>query len=392
MNVLFIDWPCFGKFDAISALKEMGYQIILFGHEDYQERISPNFDKAFDEAVNAQKFRFCFSFNYYPVVSEGCRRNELPYVSLVYDSPHVPLYSYTMIYPTNHVFLFDRQEYLKLRNMGIPTVYYSPLPVNASAIDQCAKGIFDRKKCTCDISFVGSLYNEDHNLYDRLADVNDYTRGYLNAVIEAQLKIYGYNFLEEVLTGDILAELLRVCPYANDQYGVETPEYIYANYFLGRKITSLERIRLLTAIGKRFPRQLKLFTINQKFQIPNVQNMGTANYDTEMLPVFANSKINLNITLKSIQSGIPLRAMDIMGAGGFLLTNFQADFLDYFVPDEDFVYFNDLDDLLDKIEYYLSHSKERQEIARNGRQKVKEHHSFKKCFEHILSIAHIDTE
>ena len=138
MNVLFLDWPCFGKSDAISALKEMGYQITLFGHEDYQERISPNFDKAFDETVNAQKFRFCFSFNYYPVVSEGCRRNELPYVSLVYDSPHVPLYSYTMIYPTNHVFLFDRQEYLKLRNMGIPTVYYSPLPVNASAIDQCA--------------------------------------------------------------------------------------------------------------------------------------------------------------------------------------------------------------------------------------------------------------
>ena len=42
--------------------------------------------------------------------------------------------------------------------------------------------------------------------------------------------------------------------------------------------------------------------------------------------VFQNSKINLNITLRSIKNGIPLRAIDIMGAGGFLLTNYQNDF------------------------------------------------------------------
>ncbi|MCI9082452.1 MAG: glycosyltransferase [Lachnospiraceae bacterium] len=384
MHILFIDWPCFGKSDAVLAFEQMGYQLKMFFHKDYQERISPDFNQAFDEAVKTNKFKFCFSFNYYPVVAEGCKRNEIPYIALVYDSPYVPLYSYTMIYPTNHVFLFDKQEYLKLRNIGIPTVYYSPLPVNASAIDLLAKNRFDRRKCTCDISFVGALYNEAHNFYDRLAGVNDYTRGYLDAVIEAQLKIYGYNFLEEILTQDIIQELLRVSPYSNDKYGVETPAYIYANYYLGRKITSLERIRLLTAIGERFPEKLKLFTLNRQLHIPHVQNMGTADYFNEMPHVFANSKINLNITLKSIQSGIPLRAMDIMGAGGFLLTNFQADFLDYFIPGEDFVYYNDSDDLLNKIEYYLSHEKERQEIAQNGHQKVKENHSFQKCFENML--------
>ena len=103
--------------------------------------------------------------------------------------------------------------------------------------------------------------------------------------------------------------------------------------------------------------------------------------------VFAISKINLNITLKSIQSGIPLRAMDIMGAGGFLLTNFQADFLDYFTPEEDFVYYNDTEDLLNKIEYYLSHDKERKEIAENGHRKVKENHSFEICFRKMLQTA-----
>ncbi len=383
MNILFIDWPCFGKTDAVSAFKQMGYKVTMFSHKDYQERISTAFNQAFDEMMKNKKFIFCFSFNYYPAVAEGCKRNEIPYVALVYDSPYVPLYSYTLIYPTNHVFLFDKQEYLKLKNIGISTIYYSPLPVKAAAIAKTAKKNFNQR-CICDISFVGSLYNEAHNFYDRLADVNDYTRGYLDAVMEAQLKIYGYNFLEEVLTEDILQELLRVSPYSNDKYGVETLEYIYANYYLGRKITSMERTRLLTAIGERFPDRLKLFTLNRELLIPHVQNMGTADYFTEMPHVFANSKINLNITLKSIQSGIPLRAMDIMGAGGFLLTNFQADFLDYFSSDEDFVYYNDCNDLLDKIEYYLSHEKERKEIAQNGYQKVKENHNFVKCFKNML--------
>lgn len=389
MNVLFIDWGCFGKVDAIFTLEQMGYKLTMFSHKDYQQRISQEFSHAFDKAMKEKKYKFCFSFNFYPVVAESCKQHELPYISLIYDSPYVPLYSYTIIYPTNHVFMFDKQEYLKFCNMGINTIHYMPLPVNATIIDFLSKKDFDREKCTCDISFVGSLYNEDHNFFDRLTDVNDYTRGYLDAIMEAQLKIYGYNFLEEVLNGKVLQELLRVSPYNNDKYGVETPEYIYANYYLGRKITSLERTRLLTSIGEHFPDKLKLFTLNKETKTPFVQNMGAVDYYSEMPYIFANSKINLNITLKSIQSGIPLRAMDIMGAGGFLLTNFQADFLDYFTPDQDFVYFSDQEDLLNKIEYYLSHDKERNEIAQNGHQKVIENHSFEKCFEEMLQISNL---
>lgn len=389
MDVLFIDWPCFGKENAIFTLEQMGYRLTLFSHKDYQERLSSDFDTEFDTVVKGINFKFCFSFNFYPVVAEGCKRHNIPYLALVYDNPHVTLYSYTIIYPTNHIFLFDRQEYLKLQNMGIHTVYYTSLPANTIITNASAKQKFDHEKCTCDISFVGALYNEAHNLYERLASINDYTKGYLDAIIEAQLRIYGYNFLEDVLNGRVLEEILRVSPYANDKYGVETPQYIYANYYLCRKITSLERTRLLGAIGERFPNQLKLFTLNKEARIPHVQNMGTADYYAEMPYIFANSKINLNITLKSIQSGIPLRAMDIMGAGGFLLTNFQAEFLDYFVPDEDFVYYNDAEDLLRKIEYYLSHDKERKEIAENGYRKVKENHTFEKCFREMLRIANL---
>lgn len=385
-EVLFIDWPCFGKVDAIFTLQQMGYTLTMFSHEKYQERVSLEFDHAFSDILDKKDFDFCFSFNYYPIVAENCKKYDLPYISIVYDSPYVALYSYTIVYPTNYVFIFDSAEYQKLQSMGIQTVHYTVLPVNATIIEHLLTKPYDQVKFNCDVSFVGALYNEAHNFYDRLANVNEYTKGYLEALLEAQLHICGYNFLEEALTEDIIAELFRVSPYDSRNYGIETPAYIYANYFLGRKVSSMERIRLLTAIGTQFPKQLKLFTLDQNVQIPNVQNMGAVDYYEEMPYVFANSKINLNITLKSIQTGIPLRAMDIMGNGGFLLTNYQADLLDYFTPGAEFDFYTNSDELLSKIDYYLSHEKERREIATNGHQKVLQEHSFDLCFKRILDI------
>lgn len=49
-----------------------------------------------------------------------------------------------------------------------------------------------------------------------------------------------------------------------------------------------------------------------------------------------------------------------------MLSNYQEDFFDFFVPGEDFDFFDGTEDLLTKIEYYLSHEKERKDIAENG--------------------------
>ena len=95
----------------------------------------------------------------------------------------------------------------------------------------------------------------------------------------------------------------------------------------------------------------------------------------------------MNITLRSIESGIPLRAFEIMGAGGFLLSNYQADFLDYFVPDEDFVYYEDQKDLMRKIDYYLYHEKERQAIAKNGHDKMASGHTYRHRIREIFAEA-----
>lgn len=390
-KVLFLDWPCFGHIDACFTLEyEMKYQVVKFFHEDYLERKSDAFMSAFEEtwSANGGGFEFCFSFNYYPIMAECCHQKNLKYISLVYDSPFVKLYSTTILYPTNYVFLFDKELYNKFHNDGINTVYYSVLPVNSTVIDTMLKKKYDKYRTTCDVSFVGALYNEQHNIFDRMyAGLDDYTKGYLDGIIKSQLEISGYNFIEEVLKPHIIDAIYKAEPYAPEFDGVETLANVYAEYYVDRKLTSIERINTLTAIAANFP--LKLFTLDENAVIPGAKNMGIADYYEEMPYVFHNSKINLNISLRSIKSGIPLRCMDILGAGGFLLTNYQADFFDYFEPDVDFVFYESIDDCLDKIDFYLNHETERAAIAAHGHATAAANHNFKKCFEELLKIAEI---
>lgn len=384
MNIIFLDWPCFCREASVTALKKLGHSISFFFHSDYDLRRSAEFDTAFDTFLSGGNYDCVFSYNFYPLVSEGCKRNQLKYISVVYDAPHVSLYSYTVIYPCNYVFLFDRTQYQELADMGISTVHYFPLAGDADHIDRLLTLPHEKERYCADVSFVGSLYNEDHNLFDRLTGLSDYTRGYLDAIMEAQLKVYGYYFIDEVLKKDILAEMKASMPYEAGNTGIQSDEYIYGDYFIGRKLTEMDRIRTLTSVSARHP--VRLYTLNSGYTAPGIENMGTVDYDREMPYVFHYSKINLNITLKSIKSGIPLRAIDIMSAGGFLMTNFQAEFFEHFIPDEDFVYYNDLNDLNEKIHYYLEHEEERCRIAENGRNKIRRFHSFEQHFRDIFQI------
>ena len=132
---------------------------------------------------------------------------------------------------------------------------------------------------------------------------------------------------EDLLTAPVLADLQKCIPYQPLPDGTESPAYVYANYFLCRKITCNERHDLLKAASEQF--QLKLYTHNPPADMPAAEYVGPIDWYSVMPLVFKNTCINLNITLKSIQSGIPLRGMDIMGSGGILLTNYQNDFLDF---------------------------------------------------------------
>ncbi len=384
MNILLLDWPCFGRNDLINFFSKNNYHITLFSHPDYHLRHSIDFNDAIDNVLNNSHFDFCFSYNFFPLIATACFQHKLKYISFVYDSPQVKLYSYTVTYPTNYIFLFDSYLVSQFQKQGFSTFYYMPLPVNTNRISTILKQPYDTSRLSAEISFVGSLYNENHNLYDSLNNLPPYIKGYLDGLLQAQAHVYGYNFLEECLTPFITSQIQNTVHYKKNPDGVEPLSYIFSDYYLCRKLTSLERIEYLTAVAAKHT--LKLFTSNGDFIIPNAKNMGIADPLIEAPYIFHNSKINLNITLRSIKSGIPLRCLEIMASGGFLLTNFQSDFLKHFVPNKEFVFFESKKDMLQKIDYYLEHEEERISIANAGFTKISKLFSYESIFQKMFSL------
>jgi len=78
------------------------------------------------------------------------------------------------------------------------------------------------------------------------------------------------------------------------------------------------------------------------------------------------------MTIPNIKSGVPLRVYDILGAGGFCLTNFQAELPMFFENEKHLVWYYNNEDLYDKVDFYLKHDSEREHIAAAGQEYVRE--------------------
>lgn len=396
MKVLYINITTFfANRDMLDALEhyrdESGkpLEIIRYPYiyDEKKARNDPEFETEFLTELKKETPDFVFSFNFLPVISKVCKIDGVCYVSWIYDNPEIFLYSYQVINPCNLVLMFDSKQYETFRRGGINTVEYLPLAASVRRLDAMIPDDATKGKYESPISFVGSLYTERQQYYEQIVPrLSEYHRGYLEGLIKAQLQVYGDNFIEESLPKDLVEDMQKASnlyPYPDS---AETLEYLFANYIINRQITIIERNELLTLIGKHFPVRLYTYKQNGSFHPEGVTNMGPADYFEEMPYIFKLSKINLNITLRSIQNAIPLRGYDILGAGGFLLSNYQTDLARHFVPDEDYVYYEGREDLLNKIEYYLSHEDERSAIAQNAHDKISREHTFDVRVEQIIEM------
>lgn len=337
-------------------------------------------ERKLSEAMCAEKPDLVFSVNYSPMITEFCRRERLQYVSWIYDSPYDWMYFEPILDPCNRVYMLDKELCQEFHDAGISTVHYLPMAANTERLD---RSVNVKEPFTYGVSFVGALYMEEKRFSSGKDALTDYTKGYLDALAAVQMKIAGYNFIPEVL-GPVLDELCKVYPRYPLKGDLRTDAYFCAESVINPWITSLERMDLLEAVAKDYG--VDLFTHIKEFTLPNMRNHGPVNYYEEMPGVFRKSKINLNISKRGMRSAVPLRCFDIMGSGGFLLSNFQSGFLDLFVPGEDFVYYEDKGDLLRKIGYYLTHEQERQEIAQNGHDKVAANHTYRHRVRQMLDF------
>ena len=386
MRVLYVMWDSFVANDIQEEFDKKGYQVDNYWLDRTKDTYGNSIvEQELIKRLSQIKYDFVYSYNYFPVISIACNVCKVKYAAWVYDSPLATLWHCSVVSPYNYIFIFDKMDYMEIRKKGIDTVYYLPLAANIRRADACKADKEIEEIYSVPISFVGSLYSEKrYQDYKVIAKLGEYNKGYVDGLLQAQKQIYGSMLLEKLLTPEVteqLREASNVIKRDNTNMGFEK---YFGQVVLPKCVTAMEREEILEMLSERY--KVHLYTIKKTPFLPKIINRGIAGSRKESAFIFRYSKINLNITLRSIRSGIPLRAFEIMGSGGFLLTNFQEDYLDCFEPGVDFVYYESQEDLLSKVEYYLQHEEERRQIARNGYEKVKNYHTYEKRLETMLDI------
>lgn len=388
MNILFYRYGSICEPDIIASFKHLGFNITEDTREVYNKQLLPSdCIKGLNELLKQDTYSFIFSINFFPSVSDVCNLWGIPYLCLIVDSPVLELFSTSLANPCNKVFLFDRQLYNDFHHINPDGIFHIPLATNVR--DNYATATMasaaDRARFSSDISFIGSLYSEKC-LYNQIT-LPEKMRGYVDGLIEAQLLVYGYNFIEECVTPELIEAFCKVRPELinfPDSMKVNTKAVI-AQHIISVKVAEQERLRYLKALSEHF--NVDLYTGSDTYSMPLIHNRGFAKTNTEMPIIFHQSKINLNLTAKSIRSGLSLRIFDVLGCEGFLITNYQAELPEHFNIGEDLEAYTSLDDLMGKCEYYLSHDKEHREIAHNGFEKVKKYHTYDIRLTQMLEIA-----
>lgn len=385
MNILFYRYNSICEPDIIEVMNRLGHGITEITEEMKNKELGPREQMLLvSEALKKQKYDMVFSINFFPIVSEVCNIFHIPYACWIVDSPVMELYSNSIRNPWNRIFLFDYALYEEFHDENPNGIFYLPLGANYERLDALMETITseDKEKFSADVSFIGSLYTEKCP-YNRLKETDSYLKGYLDGVIEAQLKVYGYNFLEECITDEILQDFKAAVPfYQFPEKSNKNEKAAMAHLYLGNKVTEQERLRLLKRVSEEY--RLDLYTGSDVSLLPEANFRGLAKTMTEMPKIFHLSKINLNFTSKPIRTGLPLRIWDILGAGGFVLTNFQTEIPEYFEVGRDLETYASEEELIQKIGYYLEHEEERARIAKNGYQKARKQYSLEMRVKQIL--------
>jgi spore maturation protein CgeB len=153
------------------------------------------------------------------------------------------------------------------------------------------------------------------------------------------------------------------------------------------KSSSEKRLSLLTFLSKDLDVVLYTSTEGADKMLPDVCVRGKVNYDDEMYKVFAFSKLNLNITMTDIETGVPQRVFDIMSIGGVCLTDHQKELDELFDTGKELITADSPEEMKEKAKYYISHEKERLEIALNGYKRIKSEYNYPNSMKRILAKA-----
>lgn len=387
MKILFYRYGSIVEQHMLDCFNKYGIEVIQdTRHMSEKNVTSEQVIEDVSKYLQKNTFLFVFSINFFPEVSNVCNIYNVIYVSWTVDSPFIQLFSPSLQNKCNRIFFFDKAQY---EQFGLSLEeghgFYLPLAGNPVHFNQTIANASsaEKSKYRSEISMVGSLYNEK-NPYTSIKGASDYLRGYVEGIEQAQMSVFGDNIIERTLTDSIMNEFEQLVPDIQDStMSPSEKRYKIAHFVIGSDLAYHERVNTLNALADNY--SVDLYTLSDTSVLNGVNIKGSANTFTEMPLIFNQSKINLNITMRPIITGLSQRIYDVLSCGGFLITNYQQELPELFDIGTDIECYTSMEELIDKVNFYLGHDELRNKIASSGFEKIKQYHTFEHRFKEMLA-------
>ena len=112
----------------------------------------------------------------------------------------------------------------------------------------------------------------------------------------------------------------------------------------------------------------------------------------EQVEIIQRSRININFGAACDDGpekswGLPERCYGVPACGGFLLSDYRRHASNDFVPGLEWASFDNLDDCVDKVRFYLSHFDESRTIAERAHARVFRDHTYTHCAARLIDAA-----
>ena len=280
----------------------------------------------------------------------------IPYVSWFTDTPRMILYERT-VHCSHYAVAatWERAYEPHFRELGFDHVLFMPHATDPDLFNGRPADRFDR-----DLAFVGaSMINHAQDAWHVLEDFPHITAALREAFDEGRVTREAFALGAEAI---LAPELVNGCGPVERRHLELCLVYDATRRMRHDMVKALEPLGVEVR-GDALWRQV-------------LDNIGGAvGYFDDLAPFYRATAVNLNTTSLQMCSSVNQRVFDCPAAGGFLLTDAQADLEELFDPNDEVATYAGLEELKDKARYYLERPRERWAIVERAQRRIAAHHT-----------------
>ncbi len=374
-RILLVTSQYFLMGEIIAACTRLQVPYLLVNLED-KEIASQEFVERLLRSVLEFRPDFIFTINHLGVDREGVlvdllERLELPLASWFVDNPHLILYLFNkVISDYTAIFTWDSDNIDTLKEQGFQRIFYLPLGTDPERFRPGLHGSANNT-FTTDVCFVGnSMHYKVGQRLKASRPPKELLRSY-----RAVAAGFG-NSDEKSVYSYLLHEHQDLLPYFMELESAERKLAYEA--MITWEATRQYRLQCVQGIMDFNPLVVgdKGWNISLKAESRPWRWHKEVSYYEDLPWLYPLVKVNFNCTSKQMKGAVNQRVFDVPATGAFVLTDWRVQIEQLFIPGQEVICFNHLDEVPDLTKYYLSHPHAREKIALAARKRILAEHSY----------------